>query len=280
MRRDTQSFGGSRARDAALRIGTGVMRLRLRAARVGDCCIVVGVTKKAGRKTKRTGRTKRSGRTTRIFGRPPGEVLSRGRADGLGRVFAGRALLPLLKVFFLSPSRDFYQRELAVTLGERLFVIQTALKRLIEAGLIEFRARGNRTYYRANQSHPAFPDLKALVLKTVGLGESLRAHLRGLEGRIKVAFVYGSVARGEEGAASDVDLMFVGDISGRELASVLAPARKSLNREINPTTYAPDELRRKVREGSPFIREVLAGPKMFLLGDERALARLSRRRLS
>lgn len=200
--------------------------------------------------------------------------------DRLAAIFAGRTILPLLKQFFLFPGQDFYQRELAASLGERLFVVQTALKRLTQAGLIEAVTRGNRIYYRANQSHPAFSDLKALILKTVGVGESLRSQLRVLAGKVRAAFIYGSIARGEEHATSDVDIMFIGDISGREVASALSPVRDSLNREINPTTYTPEELRRRVRERSPFVREVLAGPKIFLVGDDRVLTEILGRRLS
>lgn len=196
-----------------------------------------------------------------------------GRIEPLGvaSLFAGQALLSLLRVFFLNPSRDYYQRELTEITGMRLFVIQTALKRLVAAGLIGRITRGNRTYYRVDPTNPIHRELKALLLKTVGLGDSLRACLRDVAGRIRVAFVYGSVARGEESPSSDVDLMIIGGLSGREIASRLAPLRRRLNREFNPSTYTAAEFKRKVDQKHPFIREVVRDPKVFLIGDASAL---------
>lgn len=176
-----------------------------------------------------------------------------------------------MKVFILSPGPDFYQRELVDLTGERLLLVQRALGRLVEAGLVEGTPRGNRVYYRANRSHPAFDDLKGLVVKTVGVGDALREQLGNLRERVRIAFVYGSVARGDETAASDIDIMLIGDLSGREVASLLSPVKKMLNREINPSVYSPGEFRRKFKEHHPFLTTVLKEPKLFLLGDERAL---------
>lgn len=197
---------------------------------------------------------------------------------GIGSLFAGRAVVSLLRLFLLHPDRDFYQRELTDLAGERLFLIQRALARLVQAGLINQTSRGNRVYYRANQSHPAFEDLKAVIFKTVGLGDTFRAQLARLGDRVKVAFLYGSVARGEETTSSDVDIMLVGDLSGREVASIFAPVRKMLNREINPSVYRPAEFRRRFKERHPFVVTVLNEPRLFLLGDERDLKAILGRR--
>lgn len=240
------------------------------------------MTKKAGRKTKKPGqRTKGTSQKTRNAGRPSGPESSLGKAlmfSGIGHLFAGRAVVALLRMFFLHPSRDFYQRELTALTGERLFLIQNALKRLVRAGVVGQIWRGNRTYYRVDPSHPAYGHLKALVLKTVGLGDSLRGHLLGMRDRVKVAFLYGSVARGDETATSDIDLMLIGNLSSREAATALAPAKRFVNREINPIIYNPAEFRRKYQARHPFIREVVAGPKVFLLGDENELKAILGRR--
>ncbi len=197
---------------------------------------------------------------------------------GLGELFAGRALVTLLRLFFLHPSRDFYQRELVALTGERLFLIQTALKRLTRAGIVGQLSRGNRTYYRVDPSHPAYEQLKVLVLKTIGLGDSVRTQLLGMRDKVKVAFLYGSVARGDEKATSDIDLMLIGDLSGRQTAVALAPVKRLVNREINPSVYGPNEFRKKYQQGHPFIREVVEGPKIFLLGDESELREILGRR--
>ena len=212
--------------------------------------------------------TKQSGRKTKKSGRAGTAVTARGRAFGMQTLFAGRAIVALLRLFLLSPTREFYQRELAELSGERLFSIQRALDRLVAVGVVEKATRGNRVYYHANQSYSAFQDLKALIFKTVGMGDTLRTQLAGIRDRAKVAFIYGSVARGEETASSDIDVMLIGDLSGREIASVFAPVKRLLNREINPSVYRPGDFRRKVREGHVFLTTVLKEPKLFLLGNE------------
>lgn len=199
-------------------------------------------------------------------------------AEGIGSLFAGRAVVALLRLFMLHPTRDFYQRELVDLTGERLFLIQRGLARLVEAGIVEQASRGNRVYYRVNRAHPAFQDLKGVILKTVGLGDALRARLREVGDRVKAAFLYGSSARGEETASSDIDIMLIGDLSGREVASVFAPVKRMLRREINPSVYSPAEFRKKAKERHPFVTTVLKEPKVFLLGDERDLKAILGRR--
>ena len=226
------------------------------------------MTKESGRKTKKSGRRTR------------GAAHSNGKrmVAGVGGLFAGRAIVALLRLFILHPTQDFYQRELCDLTAERLFLIQRGLARLVRAGVVDQASRGNRVYYRANQSHPAFEDLKAVILKTVGVGDTLRAQLGKFGERVKIAFVYGSVARGEEAASSDIDIMLIGNLSGREVSSVFAPMKKMLNREINPSIYSLAEFRKKANERHPFLTTVLKEPKLFLLGDERDLKAVLGRR--
>ena len=219
------------------------------------------MTNNPGRTTKNGGRS--SWRTTRA-----GSVRT---PKGIGELFAGRAVVSLLRLFFLYPTQAFYQRELSDLIGERLFLSQRALTRLVRAGVVDSSRRGNRIYYRANESHPAFQDLKAVILKTIGVGDLLRSQLAGLGERVRVAFVYGSMARGDDTATSDLDIMIVGDLSSREVASILAPVKETLNREINPSVYSPQQLRKGIRARHPFLTGVLKGPKIFLRGDDRGL---------
>jgi predicted nucleotidyltransferase len=85
---------------------------------------------------------------------------------------------------------------------------------------------------------------------------------------VRVAFIYGSLARGEETAGSDIDLLLVGDLTLREASAVLGPVGRDLGREFNATVYPPEEFKTKAKEGHPFISEVLRGEKIFLIGDE------------
>lgn len=193
---------------------------------------------------------------------------------GFAEIFASPTLTALLRVFLLRADASVYQRELVDAAGARLYTVQRELARMERAGLILRAPRGNRVYYRANRAHPAFEDLKQVFLKTVALGDGLRIGAAKLAGRVRVAFVYGSYAAGQETPASDLDLFLIGDASSREVASVLGPLGRQLGRELNAVVYSPADFRAKAHAKHRFVAEVLAGPKTFIIGDEHELDEL------
>ncbi len=191
---------------------------------------------------------------------------------GWGQIFASRTLVALLRLFLLNPDRAFYQRELADAAGTGLYAVQQELTRLERVSLVVKTPRGNRSYYTADRSHPAFEDLKRVVIKTIGLGDTLRSSLAPLKDRVRIALVYGSYAKGEETAGSDIDLLLVGDLSSREAATFLGPLGRELGLELNLVVYSPEEFARKSKDGHHFITEVLKGPKVLLIGSQHELA--------
>jgi predicted nucleotidyltransferase len=195
---------------------------------------------------------------------------------GWSALFASRTLVAVMRVFLLRPDDQHYQRELADATGSRLYLVQRELARLERAGLVVKGRRGNRVHYQANRRHPTFEDLKRAFLKTVALGDALRSALTPLADRVRLAFIYGSSARGEETAGSDIDLFLVGRVSSREAARVLGPVKRDLGREFNAAIYSPEEFHQKARSGHHFIAAVMEHPKVFLMGDERELAELAR----
>ena len=179
----------------------------------------------------------------------------------------------VLGVLFGNPGRSFYANEIITLAGTGTGAVQRELARLESAGLVTVTRVGKQKHYQANPSAPVFEELRALVLKTSGLADVLRAALAPLAREIGVAFVFGSVAKNTDTAASDVDLMVVSDSLGYgHLFEVLQDVESQLGRRINPTIYAPDELRRNVRAKQSFITRVLAQPKIWLIGGEDALS--------
>jgi len=203
-------------------------------------------------------------KTTKTIGRMT-KSIGDGGWEGL---FASRTLARLLTTLLTRPDTAFYQKELVNDARTGLYAVQRELARLERAGLVVKTPRGNRVYYRANRSHPAFEDLKRVILKTMGLGHALRAALTPLANRVRVAFIYGSLARGEERAGSDIDLLLVGELTLRDASAVLGPVGRNLGREFNATVYTPEEFRTKATEGHHFISAVLKGEKIYLIGDE------------
>jgi predicted nucleotidyltransferase len=131
-------------------------------------------------------------------------------------------------------------------------------------------------YFQANPESPIYAELRGLVVKTAGVADALRTALAPLAERIQVAFIYGSVARGKERRASDVDVMVIGEVSFAETSEALGEAQKSIGREVNPSVYAPADFRAKLVAKHHFLRSVLKGDKIFLIGDDRELARLAK----
>lgn len=176
----------------------------------------------------------------------------------------------LLTILLTHPSQEYYLRELHRKSGQSLRAVQHELARLERIGLVVTRRQGRQKYYRANERHPLFADLKRIVYKTAGLGDALREALSEVAGAA-AAFLYGSVAKGDERAASDVDLMVIGTPDPEHLHRVLQKAEEQLGREISLVTMGLDEWRQRRAAGDGFVAELMRSRKIFLVGDERAL---------
>lgn len=172
------------------------------------------------------------------------------------------------------PDQAFYLRQLVRQLGSGLGAVQREVKELTAAGVITRSVTGNQVFYQANLNSPIFSELRALIAKTVGAADALRSALVKLQDRIKIAFIYGSVARSEERSGSDLDLMVVGDVSYAEVADSVRMAQESLAREINPSVYSAQEFLLKKTSKSHFITSVLAQKKIFVIGSEDELEKL------
>jgi uncharacterized protein len=134
-------------------------------------------------------------------------------------------------------------------------------------------------FYQANQEHPDFPELRALLAKTAGVFQMLKAALAPFSTRINLAFVYGSVARGEEKATSDIDLMVIGAVSLDEMLDAVGPVEKQLRRPVNPTIYSLEDLKARFRSGNHFLQSLRKSKKVFLIGDEDEFRKASTTRL-
>jgi len=179
----------------------------------------------------------------------------------------------VLRLLFADPGRELHLRELTRQAGLGLGTMQGELKKLSTVDLVTSRRDGNRRCYRANASHPLFPELQRLALKTAGLRDVLADALRGARA-VDVAFVFGSLAAGPGKAASDVDLLVVGDAGLRTLAPALRRAADALQREINPVTMTAAEFRRRRRNGDAFLADVLGTEKLYVKGGPDELERL------
>ena len=175
----------------------------------------------------------------------------------------------VLAYLFGQPERSFFATELIRLAGGGSGAVQRELARLADSGLVTVSRVGTQKHYQANSKSPIFSELCAIAQKTVGLAEPLRDALKPLAKRISGAFVYGSVAKKQDTAASDIDLMVVSSsLTYADLFAALENASGRLGRKVNPTIYSPRELAKRVKQGNAFVTRVLAQPKIWIIGIE------------
>jgi predicted nucleotidyltransferase len=177
----------------------------------------------------------------------------------------------VLGLLLLHPEESLHGREIARRTGLASGTLNRELVLLVDAGLLKRERRGNQVLYGAERACPVYEELASILRKTSGVAEVLAAALAPSKERIRAAFVYGSLASGRERVGSDVDLMIVGEIGFGEAVRLLHPAQKTIGREIAPKVYGAAEWARKQRAPDAFLREVLAGPRIFVIGSEREL---------
>jgi len=181
----------------------------------------------------------------------------------------------VLAQLLLHPEESLHLRELARLTTSHAGTLGRELDKLVEAGLVLRREQGNQVRYQANAQCPLFAELASIFRKTHGMVPALREALAPLSGSIRVALVFGSMARGTQTAGSDIDLLVVGETGFAELVQALYPMQQALQREINPVLYTPAELRRRAGDGDAFVRQLLEKPNVFLMGDKDDLAELA-----
>ena len=178
----------------------------------------------------------------------------------------------VLAYLFGQPERSFFATELIGLAGGGSGAVQRELARLEQSGLVTVTRMGTQKHYQANPKSPIFAELCAIARKTVGLAEPLREALAPLAKRITAAFVFGSVAKRSDTAASDIDVLVLSDsVDYVDVFAALQSAEAKLGRTVNPTVYSPADWRKKRKSGNAFVVKVAAHPKLFLIGMEEDL---------
>jgi predicted nucleotidyltransferase len=180
----------------------------------------------------------------------------------------------LLRLFYTNPAAEYYIQEIGRILGKKPGVFQRTLYNLEAQGILASHYEANARYFQANASHPLYEEIKSIVFKTVGVTESLKEILREA-GSIDFAFLYGSFAKGRENQLSDIDLLIVGSPDESVILKRLGDLERSLKREINYRIYSSLEIVEDIKNAEPFLANILAAPKVFLIGDENELRKMA-----
>jgi predicted nucleotidyltransferase len=175
----------------------------------------------------------------------------------------------VLALLFGQPARSFFATELIELTGSGSGAVQRELKRLTSSGLITVTPIGKQKHYQANPDSPVFAELRGLVLKTVALVEPIRQALEQIADQITLALLYGSVVKGTDTAASDIDLLIVAEgVALEDVYAALAPVEADLGRRISPTLYTSQEFAERKASRSAFLTRVLSGEHLVLIGGE------------
>jgi len=193
----------------------------------------------------------------------------------LTKLFGSEARVKILELFALNAGCEFYLREIAQRTGLALRSVQRTVNGLTEIQILSREKRGNSVYFRLNIDNPIVADLKSILLKTVGLADLILMTLAGESG-VDVAFVYGSVAKGEEVPTSDIDLAIIGDIQSRRLTDLVETLQHQTGREVNATVFSRKEWGKRILEGDHFAKTLLREPKIVLVGHDLELKTLGR----
>lgn len=177
----------------------------------------------------------------------------------------------VLGLLLLHPERTYYLREIARLTSTIPGTLKRELDKLLEVGLLTVKKVGNQNHYQANRECPIYEDLANVLRKTSGLVDVLMSGLLPLSEKIKSAFVFGSVARGNVNAKSDIDLMLIGEHTYAEVVSQMHPLQEQLGREINPKIFTVEEWQKLMRDNGAFVHDVLSKTKLFIIGNEQQL---------
>jgi predicted nucleotidyltransferase len=197
---------------------------------------------------------------------------STGRTSIADALFTGTQQR-VLALLFGQPRNSFYANEVIARVRSGSGAVQRELARLVQSELVTVQLHGRQKHYQANAHSPIFAELCSLVQKTMGLADPLRDALAPLAHRIQGAFVYGSVAKRQDTASSDIDLMILSsDVDYADVFGTLEALTQRLGRTVNPTIYSPRELAQRIERGDAFIKRVLEQDKIWLIGDDRAFS--------
>jgi len=184
----------------------------------------------------------------------------------LAEILSSKIRAEIFRLLFGTSDQALHMRDIERRSGFAIGTIQSELKKLYSLDLVLKEVDGNRTYYRANKNHPLYIDIHNLILKTTGLVDVLKEAL--VSNKIKLAFVFGSFAKSEESAESDIDLMMIGDLGLRDTTKLLSKTQEKVFREINPHVYPQNEFINKYKRHDHFVSQVIKDPKIYIIGSE------------
>jgi predicted nucleotidyltransferase len=172
----------------------------------------------------------------------------------------------LLNFFFKNPDGAYYFREIAKNLNKEPAHYQRHLDKLVDDGILEDERKGNLRFFKLNKNHPLYEELKSIVSKTLGIEHGLKHMISEIE-NIDAALIFGSIAKNNESANSDIDLMIIGNPNQDILTEKIVELENKLKREINYHIYSKEEVIKNLKEQNIFFISLFNHQIIILKGN-------------
>lgn len=185
-------------------------------------------------------------------------------------LFVSKVRVKVLQLFLSSSEDLFHVRDIVRRVEEEINAVRRELARMEKYGMVASEWRANRRFYHFRKDYKFYPELLALVIKSIGLGGAIVKKKQQL-GKVKFAMMATRFARNEDSKPDDVDLLIVGQIVLPELQSLISDEQAKREKEINYSFMDEAEFGFRVRRRDPFIIGVLVQPKIMLIGNESEL---------
>jgi len=171
----------------------------------------------------------------------------------------------LLAYFFTNPRARLHLRDIAEKLRLDPSNLSKELQRLERDGLFRSEINGRQKYFQLNREYFLFDEVKSIISKTFGVVPLVAQILNKIEG-IEEAYLYGSFARNQQDAASDIDVLVIGAPRGQPLNEALRKLEGQLGRDINYTVLTRKEFEARRSRKDPFLDSVWHNKRVQLVG--------------
>ncbi len=170
----------------------------------------------------------------------------------------------LLAYYFTNPTSRHHLRDLAERLSVDPSNLSKELGRLEREGLFRSEVIGRQKYFQLNRDYPLFDEVRGIVTKTIGATSLLAQSLKKIEG-IEEAWLYGSFARNQQDAASDIDVLVIGNPKGNALAEAMEKLEQQLGRDVNCTLLTRREFDARRARKDAFLENVWHNKRVSLV---------------
>ncbi len=181
-------------------------------------------------------------------------------------LFSSGLRIKVLTYFFFHPGETIHIRGLAAALREPAGTVARELANLERGGILQSEAIGNQKHYSLDENNAILEELRSIFLKVSGAGSAIRDALGSVPG-VEIAFIFGSYADGKATAASDLDLMIVGDTGEAAIAPLIAGIERHLGRPINYVLFPRNEVESRLGQEGDFVNEVFSAQRLLLIGN-------------